>query len=155
MQSASEIKLNVGLVPASRYELLQKWLSPTVTRWRVYRGMLFASPSLSRSIYAVPWLIDFAFYFSQLVSSHIYEMIQTMWPTDGPAYYYYYHHHHHLDTVRVWYKRNGYCDVYDWYTPLKWQVLLRMIGFTLSYTRYSSTALSLIYTIYSTPLHTH
>jgi hypothetical protein len=48
-----------------------------------------------------------------------------------------------------------------WYTPLKWRVLVRMIGFissytfTLSYTQYCSTALSLSYTIYSPPLHTH
>jgi hypothetical protein len=50
-----------------------------------------------------------------------------------------------------------------WYTPLIRRVLIRMIGFISSWVThsrlitltYSSTALSLIYTIYRPPLHTH
>jgi hypothetical protein len=50
-----------------------------------------------------------------------------------------------------------------WYTPLRWRVIVPMIGFISSWVthahlitlKYSSTALSLIYTIYSTSLHTH
>jgi hypothetical protein len=55
-----------------------------------------------------------------------------------------------------------YCDVW-WYTPLIRRVLVWMIGFIITWVThshqitlaYSSTALSLIYTLYSPPLHTH